>query len=630
MASRAPSKDLLLALQSSILRTPRCPHLHHKPRIRLPTSSASQSQSFHSTPSTQQKRRKKYKSLTKAQLDQIQKQKEAAFQDYTEEESAALEEKYNPQQLQAINNAEAAITPADMVEQGALRRDILMPPYLDTFDRIEPKIDKKVEKLRGEGQDYEQETFEGELPSEFEMMSGMTKDVIRNEYMSGKLAEETERDDGTWGKWVRVDDGSGKTKWEFEWLEEELDMLADRELMRMPDAKAIMTPELEDFLNTREIKQVGFRLGANPDQLELLERTFERIDDLPPETEEDRLFKQYLMLKDPHVDQDLLDVAVKRFNKSMENLIIPDTPEGDAFDLEVDRIQREEGMEGMIKLQPEVFKPLEYLEKYMGDGEDDDIDEDDNVDEDEDDEASTRSFGMEPEVDDDDDDAAINVLEELEKMPAFPRNEEKILEDFNRFRALPVWSGLRGHIARTRAPNRSGFGTSADDRLQDKYHGEGNFPDVAPEIPRINDPTVEFTEQTEEQQEAEDEKKGSGLEDEALDSYMRVAKQLGTTVEALQKVHTKILHTHRVVNQTRLGKIQSLYFICVAGNKNGMVGIGEGKGFESDEGDRMARLNAIRNMVPVLRYERRTIFGSVSGKVGASKVELSARRPGFG
>ncbi|KAG9981445.1 hypothetical protein KCU78_g21479, partial [Aureobasidium melanogenum] len=37
-----------------------------------------------------------------------------------------------------------------------------------------------------------------------------------------------------------------------------------------------------------------------------------------------------------------------------------------------------------------------------------------------------------------------------------------------------------------------------------------------------------------------------------------------------------------------------------------------------------------RNMKPIPRYENRTIFGEVEGKVGASVVQLSSRPPGFG
>jgi hypothetical protein len=59
-----------------------------------------------------------------------------------------------------------------------------------------------------------------------------------------------------------------------------------------------------------------------------------------------------------------------------------------------------------------------------------------------------------------------------------------------------------------------------------------------------------------------------------------------------------------------------------------MLGIGEGKAAEDEDGRRQAMMNAIRNMKPVPRYEERTIYGDVEAKVGASVVQLSARSPG--
>jgi len=44
----------------------------------------------------------------------------------------------------------------------------------------------------------------------------------------------------------------------------------------------------------------------------------------------------------------------------------------------------------------------------------------------------------------------------------------------------------------------------------------------------------------------------------------------------------------------------------------------------------LARLAAIRNLQPIPRYEERTIFGDVKGKVSAVEVKLFARPPGFG
>ncbi|KAG9540659.1 hypothetical protein KCU71_g19643, partial [Aureobasidium melanogenum] len=54
------------------------------------------------------------------------------------------------------------------------------------------------------------------------------------------------------------------------------------------------------------------------------------------------------------------------------------------------------------------------------------------------------------------------------------------------------------------------------------------------------------------------------------------------------------------------------------------------KSGEDEDAIRQAQYAAIRNMKPIPRYENRTIFGEVEGKVGASVVQLSSRPPGFG
>ncbi|KAF2166045.1 hypothetical protein M409DRAFT_66936 [Zasmidium cellare ATCC 36951] len=126
-------------------------------------------------------------------------------------------------------------------------------------------------------------------------------------------------------------------------------------------------------------------------------------------------------------------------------------------------------------------------------------------------------------------------------------------------------------------------------------------------------------------------KSGSKQDQEEEDPrLLRLSQQTGLTKEAIRKIRVKNLVSHRVVNQTRMGKIQSLYFLTIAGNQDGMLGIGEGKAAEDEDGRRQAMMNAIRNMKPIPRYEERTIFGEVEGKVGASIVKLSSRPPGFG
>ena len=134
---------------------------------------------------------------------------------------------------------------------------------------------------------------------------------------------------------------------------------------------------------------------------------------------------------------------------------------------------------------------------------------------------------------------------------------------------------------------------------------------LAPAIPKMKQPGVRF--------ESEDE-----------DPHMqRLCQQTGMSKEEIRKIRIKNLVSHRVVNQTRMGKIQSLYYLTIAGNQDGLLGIGEGKAAEDEDGRRQAMYAAIRNMKPIPRYEGRTIYGEVDAKVGASLVQLSSRPPGM-
>ncbi|KAK3678141.1 28S ribosomal protein S5, mitochondrial [Recurvomyces mirabilis] len=124
---------------------------------------------------------------------------------------------------------------------------------------------------------------------------------------------------------------------------------------------------------------------------------------------------------------------------------------------------------------------------------------------------------------------------------------------------------------------------------------------------------------------------GTSYASEEADPHMlRLRQQTGLDAQQISRIRVKNLVSHRVVNQTRMGKIQSLYYLTIAGNQDGMLGIGEGKAAEDEDGRRQAMMNAIRNMRPIARYEERTIFGDVEAKVGAAVVQLMARPPGFG
>lgn len=134
-----------------------------------------------------------------------------------------------------------------------------------------------------------------------------------------------------------------------------------------------------------------------------------------------------------------------------------------------------------------------------------------------------------------------------------------------------------------------------------------------PAVPRFNDPRFRFNND-------EDDQGAAGL--------ARLSQIMGWPVSQLRNIRAKRLVMHRVVNQTRMGKIDSQYTLFVAGNGDGLLGIGEGKAAEVEDSLRQGYTAAIRNMQPITRYEDRTIYGQVFGKSGATEVELSSRPPG--
>lgn len=130
-------------------------------------------------------------------------------------------------------------------------------------------------------------------------------------------------------------------------------------------------------------------------------------------------------------------------------------------------------------------------------------------------------------------------------------------------------------------------------------------------------------------------KQESDGEDAALDpegTYQELRRQTGMSTKTIMGIfqnNTKILVRRFVSNQTRLGKIRSSYVLAIAGNKDGRLGLGEAKSVDSETAAAKAKLAAIRNMQPIRRYEQRTIYGNVEGKVGGTIVQLYTRPPGM-
>lgn len=146
---------------------------------------------------------------------------------------------------------------------------------------------------------------------------------------------------------------------------------------------------------------------------------------------------------------------------------------------------------------------------------------------------------------------------------------------------------------------------------------------MAPELPRISDPIK--PQKKPHGREEEDVKEKDTTVSPALMQLMQIT---GYNQKEIARLRVKTIIRHRVVNQTRLGKIQKMYVLSVAGNGQGSIGIGEGKSADGTQALMQSQYRAIRNMTPILRYEDRTIFGDLKAKVSATELELFARPPG--
>jgi small subunit ribosomal protein S5 len=187
-----------------------------------------------------------------------------------------------------------------------------------------------------------------------------------------------------------------------------------------------------------------------------------------------------------------------------------------------------------------------------------------------------------------------------EEAEAQKRNKFSPLADMKAHDRMPIFMGTNGPIPRYQTPDLRAPGLPRSFLDDDK-----------PKVP---------VKKTVAEEEA-DPRDPEGV-------YNRLIKQTGLTLDQIMDYKVKILVQHRVVNQTRLGKIASVYMLAVAGNGNGRLGIGEAKGQETEETSNNAKIAAIRAMQPIPRYEERTIFGEVEGKVSAAEVKLMCRPPG--
>lgn len=113
--------------------------------------------------------------------------------------------------------------------------------------------------------------------------------------------------------------------------------------------------------------------------------------------------------------------------------------------------------------------------------------------------------------------------------------------------------------------------------------------------------------------------------------YERLHRLTGLDVKYMQRLYVRPVVMRRVSCQTSKGKIPNFYALTVVGDKNGMLGIGEGK---SREGMRTALAKAhwlaIKALQPIPRYENRTIIGDIDFKFHAVKLFMKLAPAGLG
>ncbi|VEU19586.1 DEKNAAC100023 [Brettanomyces naardenensis] len=124
---------------------------------------------------------------------------------------------------------------------------------------------------------------------------------------------------------------------------------------------------------------------------------------------------------------------------------------------------------------------------------------------------------------------------------------------------------------------------------------------------------------------------GSEETSELKELAKKLSLATGFDEQYISRLSVKTLVLKTVRNQTSKGKINSFYALVCAGDRNGMLGIGEGKDPEEPSNAILkAHWQAVKNLVKVPRLEERTIFGNIEHKYGATVVHLRSAPPGSG
>ncbi|CAN6630737.1 small ribosomal subunit protein uS5m [Trichomonascus vanleenenianus] len=105
----------------------------------------------------------------------------------------------------------------------------------------------------------------------------------------------------------------------------------------------------------------------------------------------------------------------------------------------------------------------------------------------------------------------------------------------------------------------------------------------------------------------------------------------GLSASYIKSLSVRQITQKRVVNMTRKGKQPSFYSLAIVGDRNGHIGIGEGRNaMQPSKALSQAHWNAVKNLVYIPRFENRTIYGKINHKYHSVLLELRPAPPGHG
>lgn len=110
-----------------------------------------------------------------------------------------------------------------------------------------------------------------------------------------------------------------------------------------------------------------------------------------------------------------------------------------------------------------------------------------------------------------------------------------------------------------------------------------------------------------------------------------LAKQTGLNAKLISQLTMRPIVMKYVSNQTAKGKIRSCFAIVATGNKNGILGLGQGHSrTEMSVAIHKAYWDSIKNLSSIPRYENRTILSDLNSRFHGSRIFMRKGKPGLG